>query len=96
MDIYMNYNKLLRTLHSEAHMARLHQTQTRFKELVDAKNSSLNATEGETISWDDYQDLYIQAKAEERAQHNFELNTKNKTGDISDYLEVRRPFGTAE
>lgn len=70
-------------------------TEARFNELVEEKNKSLNTEEGESISWDDYQDLYIQAKAEERAKYNFQLNTKNKTGDIADYLEVRRPFGTA-
>lgn len=70
-------------------------TEARFNELVEEKNKTLNTEEGESISWDDYQDLYIQAKAEERAKYNFQLNTKNKTGDIADYLEVRRPFGTA-
>ena len=76
-------------------MSRFAETKARFDELVEAKNKSLNSEEGETISWDDYQDLYCQAKAEERAKYNFALNTKNKTGDISDYLEVRRPFGSA-
>lgn len=70
-------------------------TQARFDELVEEKNKSLNTAEGESISWDDYQDIYIQAKAEERTKYNFQLNTKSKTGDIADYLEVRRPFGTA-
>jgi|TARA_B110000259_G_C13757267_1_gene299122 hypothetical protein len=41
------------------------------------------------------QDVYIQAKAEEREQYNFSLNTKGKSGDIADYLETRRPFGAA-
>ena len=82
-------------LHSEAHMARMKETNERFQELIEEKNKTLNNAEGETISWDDYQDLYIQAKAEERAKYNFALNTKNQTGDIADYLEVRRPFGTA-
>lgn len=68
---------------------------TRFNELVEEKNKTLNTEEGETISWDDYQDIYIQAKAEQRQKYNFELNTRSKTGDISDYLEVRRPFGAS-
>ena len=74
----------------------MHETRGRFQELVQAKTETLNHTEGESISWDDYQDLYIQAKAEERQKYNFALNTKNKTGDIADYLEVRRPFGAAQ
>jgi hypothetical protein len=53
----------------------------------------LNHEEGESLSIDDMQDIYIQAKAEEREKYNFSLNTRSKTGDISDYLEARRPFG---
>ena len=86
---------MLRIVHSEEHKARINATHDRFNELVAEKNKALNSEEGESIGWDDYQDLYIQAKAEERQKHNFELNTKSKTGDIADYLEVRRPFGAS-
>jgi hypothetical protein len=33
---------------------------------------------------------------ESRAKENLTLNTRTKTGEISDYLEVRRPFGAAQ
>ena len=45
---------------------------------------------------DDLQDIYIQVKGEQREQNNFSLNTRSKNGDISDYLETRRPFGAAQ
>ena len=38
----------------------------------------LNHEEGESLSWDDYQDIYIKAKGEEREKYNFVLNTRNK------------------
>jgi len=59
LDIYENYNKMLRIVHSEEHKARILATHDRFNELVDEKNSTLNSEEGEKIGWDDYQDLYI-------------------------------------
>ena len=42
---------------------------------------------------DDMADIYIQVKGEQREKYNFSLTTRGKTGDISDYLETRRPFG---
>ena len=65
------------------------------EEVIEERTKTLNHEEGETISWDDYQDIYCQVKGEERVKYNFELNTKDKNGDIADYLEVRRPFGAA-
>ena len=65
------------------------------EEVIEERSKALNHEEGETISWDDYQDIYVQVKGEERVKYNFELNTKDKNGDIADYLEVRRPFGAA-
>ena len=86
---------MLRIVHSEEHQSRINATHDRFNELVAEKTKTLNSEEGESIGWDDYQDLYIQAKAEERQKYNFALTTKNKTGDIADYLEARRPFGAS-
>lgn len=93
--MYESYNKFLRVSHSEAHQGRLAETQTRMEEVIEERTKTLNHEEGETISWDDYQDIYCQVKGEERVKYNFELNTKDKNGDIADYLEVRRPFGAA-
>ena len=57
------------------------------------RNEMLNHDEGEKLSQDDIQDIYCQVKQEERVKYNFDLNTRTKSGDISDYLEARRPFG---
>ena len=95
LDIYENYNRMLRVLHSEAHQARYQETNDNIAAKLEAKKQSMNHEEGETPSLDDFQDIYVEAKAEERVKYNFELNTKTRTGDINDYLEVRRPFGAA-
>jgi len=96
LDIYNSYNKMLRQLHDEGHVARVAETEDRIKEIVAERTQYLNAAEGESLTTDDMQDVYIQAKAEEREKYNFSLNTKGKTGDITDYLETRRPFGAAQ
>ena len=95
LSTYDTYNYFLRCAHSEAHDARHEETHTRIQELAAERTKYLNHTEGESLSIDDWQDIYIQAKAEEREKHNFSLNTNTKTGDIADYLETRRPFGAA-
>ena len=60
------------------------------------RESLLNSEEGERLSIDDESDIYIQAMAEQRSKKNMSLTTKSKNGDISDYLEVRRPFGATQ
>ena len=86
---------MLRVLHSQAHQDRYQETAENYQAKLESKKQSLNHEEGETPSFDDIQDAYIEAKAEERVKYNFELNTKTRTGNINDYLEVRRPFGAA-
>ena len=95
LDIYNSYNLLLRNMHSEAFNERVANTDARIAEEIEAKTTTLNHTEGESISMDDYEDIYTQVKAEERVANNFSLNTKDKKGDIADFLEARRPFGSA-
>ena len=84
---------MLRVAHSEAHQKREFDTNARMEELREQKLQLLNHEEGETLSIDDDQEIYIQAMAEEREKYNFNLNTRGKTGEVSDYLESRRPFG---
>ena len=93
MDIYDNYNRFLRVAHDEGHQQRMNETQERIYELSDQRSQLLRHEEGESLSIDDLQDIYIQARAEERQKYNFSLTTRSKNGDISDYLESRRPFG---
>ena len=93
LDIYQSYNLMLRSLHSEAFNARVPETDNRMQEEIAEKTQQLNHREGESISMDDYEEIYCEVKAEERIANNFSLTTKDKKGDISDFLEARRPFG---
>ena len=96
LDIYDHYNRMLRLAHSEGHQQRAADTRARMQEVMAERTQMLNSAEGESLSTDDMQDIYCQVKAEERERHNFSLNTRTKTGDISDYLEARRPFGATQ
>ena len=96
LDIYDNYNQMLRVLHDQGHQQRQEETAARMEEVKAERTKYLNHKEGESLSIDDLQDVYCKVKAEERERHNFSLNTKSKTGDITDYLETRRPFGAAQ
>ena len=95
LDIYEEYNKMLRVLHSEAHAARKTELDERLAEVSAERTKYLNHEEGESLSVDDMQDVYCQVKGEQREKYKFSLATKGKTGDIADYLETRRPFGAA-
>ena len=66
------------------------------QEVIAERTKYLNVDEGESLSIDDLQDIHIQVKGEIRQKYNFNLNTKSKNGDISDYLEARRPFGATQ
>jgi hypothetical protein len=63
---------------------------------MEDRQKLMNTSEGESISIDDFQDIYIQAMGEHRGKTNMSLTTRSKTGEIQDYLEVRRPFGAAQ
>ena len=65
-------------------------------EVAEAKSSLLNQSEGESLSVEDISDIYMQVMGEYRGKTNMSLATRSKTGEISDYLEVRRPFGAAQ
>ena len=62
---------------------------------MEDRSKLLNTKEGESLSYDDISDVYMQVMGEYRSKSNFSLTTRSKTGEINDYLEVRRPFGSA-
>ncbi len=65
-------------------------------QVMEDRSRLLNTKEGESLSIDDISDVYMQVMGEARAKTNMSLTTRSKTGEISDYLEVRRPFGAAQ
>jgi environmental stress-induced protein Ves len=95
LDIYDSYNQMLRVMHSDAHQERLAETKEAFDEACAERTKLLNHAEGETLSQDDKEAIWMDVKAAERSRNNFEMTSRTKKGDISDFLETRRPFGAA-
>jgi hypothetical protein len=85
----------LRTVHDKQEKESVDYLNDRLEQIADDRSKLLNEQEGESLSMDDLSDIYMQAMGEFRAKTNMSLTTKSKTGEISDYLEVRRPFGAA-
>ena len=57
----------------------------------------MSKDEGESLSTDELTQIYLKVvMARYREKETFQMNTKTKTGEINDYLEVRRPFGANE
>ena len=96
LQIYEEYNKFLQNVHSREEAERQEYLADRFQETAEHQASLLNTQEGESLSIEDLSDIYMQVRGETRARDNMSLNTHSRTGDISDYLETRRPFGTAQ
>ena len=93
---YQEYNAFLAALHDKKAALAEEDLGERFEEVANERVSMLNTAEGESLSMDDLSDIYIQVKAEGRAASNMSLNTRDKNGNIADYLESRRPFGSAQ
>ena len=56
----------------------------------------MDVDNGEDLSPDDIWDIHRQADEDTRVRYNLKINTKNKRGEIDDYLEIRRPLGAGE
>ena len=93
---YQEYNRFLADLHDEATARRDEEDGQRFLEACNEAEGAINTAEGESLSIDDLTDIYIQVKGANRARANMALETRTRSGDINDYLEVRRPFGAAQ
>ena len=92
---YQEYNKFLQSMNDKSTYEQAEATSAAFEEAVAAREATLNKSEGESLSLEDLSEVYIQVKGDQRARNNMALNTRTKTGEINDYLEVRRPFGAA-
>jgi hypothetical protein len=95
LTAYNEYNRFLADLHDQTAAARNEEDGEYFTAAVDQAEAQLNTAEGESLSVDDLSDIYIQVRGANRARANMALETRTKNGDINDYLEVRRPFGSA-
>lgn len=96
LSVYNEYNTFLRNLHDQGEAERAERFNERMAEAVEDREAHLNKSEGESLSTDDLQDIYIQIKGEHRATEKMTANALTKSGEINDYLEFRRPFGTGQ
>ena len=96
LDAYNVYNKFLANLHSKQAAERAEDFSNRYDQVKSERTSMLNTAEGESLSQDDLDEIYIQVCGEQREANKMSLNTRDKKGDIADYLESRRPFGSAQ
>ena len=54
LDVYSEYNKFLRVIHSEGHNARSNELSERFEEVAGHRTQHLNHAEGESLDFDDF------------------------------------------
>lgn len=93
---YQKYNDFLRMLNSKDYGDYVSQLVERLNEVKKHREQSLDLKEGETLSLDDITDIYIQVMAEYRNKQGFSNKGRRNGDEYADYLEVRRPFGTAQ
>lgn len=93
---YEQYNNFLRAVHDKEESAFDAAEADRLQMALEEAEAPLNKEDGEKLSIDDIQDIYMQVKGRSREIRNMSLKTTSKTGEINDYLEMRRPFGGAE
>jgi hypothetical protein len=55
----------------------------------------MDVENGEDLTPDDIHEIHRQADSEMRSKMNLNVKTRGKRGDIEDYLEERRPFGSS-
>ena len=94
--MYESYNQFLKTLHDKSEHVAAEENRARQTELKQEREATLNTAEGESLSQEDLDEIYMQVMSERRSKDNFSLNTTNKDGSIADYLEQRRPFGSTK
>jgi hypothetical protein len=65
----------------------------RVEELIEEKLKAKDVDNGEALSPDEIGEIHVQAENEIRANMNLNVKTRNKRGEVEDFLEIRRPLG---
>ena len=63
---------------------------------VSKAEESLDSAAGERLSIEDNEEIYMEAMANRRAKDNMARNVRGRNGEVNDYLELRRPFGSPQ
>ena len=96
MDCYSQYNSFLAELHDINTARKAEAFKQDMADRVSKAEEQLDKGSGETLSIEDMEDIYMDAKADERARENMARNARGRDGEYNDYLELRRPFGSAQ
>lgn len=64
----------------------------RVEQLITEKLKSLDVDNGEDLTPEDISEIYREANEDVRSKMNLITRTRNKVGELEDYLEVRRPL----
>ena len=96
LGTYEAYNKYLRDVHDKGMADWYDDLEARMDRIKSDRELQVNKKEGESLGIEELSQIYMQAMGEMREKTNLTSNTRTKTGEMNDYLEVRRPFGAAQ
>ena len=93
INFYAQWNQMLANFNNPLKAQQTLVEGEDFARACEARTKKLNTKEGESLSIDELEDIYIQVRGKARERDALSLSTRSKNGDINDYLETRRPFG---
>ena len=96
LECYASYNQWLADLHSIKEARRSEEFDADFQNRLEKAEEQLDTDNGERLSLEDKEDIYMEAMADKRARDNMSQAARGRDGEINDYLELRRPFGSAQ
>ncbi len=64
----------------------------RVEQLINEKLKTLDVDNGEDLTPEDISEIYREANEDVRSKMNLITRTRNKVGELEDYLEIRRPL----
>ena len=62
------------------------------EQLIEEKLKTKDVQNGENLNVEEISEIYREANMIVREKMNLKLNTRGKTGEVEDYLEIRRPL----
>jgi hypothetical protein len=64
LSVYEEYNRFLRMAHDKGHHETMKALDQRLDQVIDDREKLINTKEGETLSFEDLSDIYVQVMAE--------------------------------
>ena len=64
--------------------------------MIEQKLKTKDVENGEELSLDEIDEIRLEANAQVRQELRMNVKTRNRQGEVEDYLEVRRPLGSMD